>query len=105
MSAASIALPAIAMGGALAWVSLHFWRGGQDLSKEGVEARATLVRKFRNPDDTFLFGLENYFVTATFLDLQNRQRTIDVRVPSRQWHLLREGSTASILCRTWRTFR
>jgi hypothetical protein len=97
MNSAWIGLPSFLMGGATTCIGWYFWREGRDLRSTGVDAQATLVRKFRKEGDTFLFGIENRFVTAAFTDGQGRPWTVDIRVPSRQWDWLREGSKASII--------
>lgn len=85
------------MGAALGSIGLYFWREGSDLRSAGVDARALIRRKFRKPGDPYMLGLENYFVTAEFPDAQQRRWTVEIRVPSRQWHWLREGTTESIV--------
>lgn len=86
-----VGIPIIVMGGLAAAVSLYFWREGRDLRAGGVEARATIVRKFRKP------GLDNCYVTVQFTDAQGVARTALIRTPSRQWHWLREGAEETIL--------
>jgi hypothetical protein len=97
MNPAVIGFPTVLLGGATAAGAWYFWREGRDLRRAGVEAQATLARKFRKIGDTFLFGIENYFITAEFTDGQSRLWKIDIRVPSQQWQWLREGSKAAIL--------
>src|SRR5438874_1539524 len=82
--------------GALVAIAFYFFREGRDLRSDGIEARALLVRKFRNPADAFL-GIEDRFVTAQFLDYQGAPHAVNIRVPSRKWFWLREGSTETIL--------
>src|SRR5258708_1624005 len=94
---AVIGLPIMLMGAALGSIGLYFCREGSDLRDGGVNARALLRRKFRNPGAPYMLGIENYFVTAEFPDAQQRQWTAEIRVPSRQWHWLREGATESII--------
>jgi Protein of unknown function (DUF3592) len=85
------------MGAGLGSIGLYFWREGSDLRDGGVDARALIRKKFRKPGDPYMLGIENYFVTAEFPDAQQRQWTVEIRVPSRQWHWLREGATESIV--------
>jgi len=85
------------MGAAVGSIGLYFWREGSDLRSGGVDARAVILKKFRKPGDSYMLGLENYFVTAEFPDAQQRRWTVEIRVPSRQWHWLREGATESIV--------
>jgi hypothetical protein len=92
-----LGLPFILMGGGLGSIGLYFWREGSDLRDGGVDARAVIRKKFRKPGDPYMFGIENYFVTAEFPDAQQRRWTAEIRVPSRQWHWLREGATESII--------
>jgi Protein of unknown function (DUF3592)/WD domain, G-beta repeat len=96
-TAAVVAIPAVLMGAAVIWICVYFWREGSDLRTAGVEAIARLARKYRGPGDSYMLGLENCFVTAHFYDASGVLRTAEIRVPSRQWHLLREGSTRTIL--------
>lgn len=97
MSSGSIAIPVMLMGGAVLWLSLYFWREGRDLRAEGVEAHATILKKYKKSGDSYFLGLENCFVNAQFTDGQGIQRTVEIRVPSRQWHWLREGAEETIL--------
>ncbi|HEY6390364.1 MAG TPA: DUF3592 domain-containing protein [Bryobacteraceae bacterium] len=94
---AVLGLPFMLMGGALGSIGLYFWREGSDLRSGGVDARAVIRKKFRKQGDPYMLGLENYFVAAEFLDAQQRDWTVEIRVPSRQWHWLREGATESIV--------
>jgi hypothetical protein len=94
---AVIGLPIMLMGAAVGSIGLYFWREGSDLRSSGVEARAVILKRFRKSGDKYLLGIENYFITVEFLDAQQRRWTVDIRVPSRQWHWLREGGTESIV--------
>src|SRR5690349_13025928 len=97
MTIALIGLNALLLGGVVAWIALYFWREGRDLRAAGVEARATLIKKFRKSGNTLLSKIENCFVTAEFLDAKGRRWNVDIRVPSRQWHWLREGRVETIV--------
>jgi hypothetical protein len=94
---AVLGLPFMMMGAAVSSIGLYFWREGGDLRSAGVDARAVILKKFRKPGDPYMLGLENYFVSAEFADAQQRRWTVEIRVPSRQWHWLREGATESII--------
>lgn len=96
-NAVIIALPAMIMGGMVVLICAWFWRESRDLRAGSLEAPAFIARKYRKPGDPYLFGLENYFVTAQFTDMQGEARTAEIRVPSQQWHWLREGATESII--------
>jgi len=97
MSSLFISLPMIAMGATLLFIALHFWKSGRDFTAQGVEARANITRKFRKPGPNILYNAENCFVTAEFVDRNGDVRTIEIQVPSRQWHFLRAGSMETIL--------
>ena len=90
-------VPFIALGALLVWVCLYFWREGRDLRSAGAQARAMLTNKYRRAGDPYLFGLENYFVTAEFVDAHQTRRVAEIRVPSRQWHFLRAGTEETIV--------
>jgi hypothetical protein len=96
-NAAPVAIPAILMGGIVIGICLYFWREGRDLRTAGQEATAILIRKYRRAGDPYMLGIENRFVTAQFVDCYGIQRIAEIRVPSRQWQWLREGSTETIL--------
>jgi len=56
-----------------------------------------LTSKYRKAGDTYLWGIENYFVSADFVDTQQVRRAVEIRVPSRQWHFLRAGTAETIV--------
>ena len=97
MNLALLAIPAILLGGAFAAISLYFWREGRDLRRDGIEAPAVITKKFRKDGDTFLLGLENYFITAEFVDSRGQRRSVDIRTPSRQWRWLRPQTSTTIV--------
>jgi hypothetical protein len=97
MNSFLFSLPFIGLGAILAWVCIYFWREGRDLRVAGVQTQAMLAAKYRKPGDTFLSRIENCFVTAEFQDSQGFRRMVEIRVPSRQWHLLRAGTVESIV--------
>ena len=80
------------IGGSLfCFGALYFWRAGRELRERGVSTQATVVKKLRKGG-----GLENYYALFTFVDLQGRPQTLELKVRSRAWRMLREGGTEAI---------
>lgn len=70
---------------------LYFWRSGRELREHGVTTQATVLKKLRKGR-----GIENYYAVITFLDLEGRPKTLELKVLSRAWHWLRVGEPVTI---------
>jgi hypothetical protein len=93
----------IALGGLVIgtiFLLLGWWlrQDPHGLRTRGVTVEAQINRKFRKADDSAWGGLENYYLQCEFADAEGNPRSVEIKVQSKAWRMLKEGGKVSL---TW----
>ena len=88
-----VALGGLFYGAIFLYVGWRLWREGRELRSAGVTANAKVLKKYRKSEDRSWGGLENYYVLCGFQDEAGIAREVEVKLPSKLWRWLHEGST------------
>ena len=86
----------IFFGALFLFIGWRLWREGRELRSAGVSTDATILKKFRKPEDGSWGGLENYYVRCAWQDAAGATHEIEVKVQSKLWRQLSEGGSVAI---------
>jgi len=91
-----VGLGGVFFGALFLFVGWRLWREGRELRSAGISTQAKILKKFRKSEDRSWGGLENYYVLCGFEDETGLAREVEIKVPSKGWRWLREGSTLPV---------